>query len=411
MVVPLVHADSQALSELMDPREWSSPSWSLVCVPLTMSGQVVGTLSAYFRASSDPDFSGLLDVLEVVASLLTPALSRLEPRRSSAPSRSTPWVGNGASCNMIGDSPAMRPVYEQIAQVARTNATALIRGPSGTGKELVAHAIHTTSPRSRQPFVKVNCAALPETLFESELFGHERGAFTGAFARKKGRFELAQGGTLFLDEVGELSLATQAKLLRVLQFREFERLGSADTLHTDVRVIAATNKDMEQAVAAGTFRKDLYYRLNVFTITLPSLKDRPEDIPALAEHFLTRYAQEHRGSTARLSREALDALIQYPFPGNVRELENVIERAVVVCDGSVILEQHLPDNIRNVSYESTRQHLTLAAAVGQLESRMLEEALQHARGNAARAARALGTTERVVRYKASKYGIDCTRFR
>jgi Nif-specific regulatory protein len=287
----------------------------------------------------------------------------------------------------------------------------LIRGESGTGKELVAHAIHTNSQRARAPFVKVNCAALPETLFESELFGHERGAFTGAHARKKGRFELAEGGTLFLDEIGELAPTTQAKLLRVLQSREFERLGGVETLRTDVRIVVATNKDMETAVANGTFREDLYYRLNVFSITVPPLRDRRADIPLLAEYFLGKYATEHRRKISRISSGALEILTQYGFPGNVRELENVIERAVVVCEGFVVQEHHLPQGVRLAPREESPEKLTLADAVARLEKQMIEDALRNTGGNSARAARALGTTERIVRYKAGKLGIDSSRFR
>jgi Nif-specific regulatory protein len=312
---------------------------------------------------------------------------------------------------MVGASLMMRQIYEQVGQVARTNATALIRGESGTGKELVAHAIHTNSQRARAPFVKVNCAALPETLFESELFGHERGAFTGAHARKKGRFELAEGGTLFLDEIGELAPTTQAKLLRVLQSREFERLGGVETLRTDVRIVVATNKDMETAVANGTFREDLYYRLNVFSITVPPLRDRRADIPLLAEYFLGKYATEHRRKISRISSGALEILTQYGFPGNVRELENVIERAVVVCEGFVVQEHHLPQGVRLAPREESPEKLTLADAVARLEKQMIEDALRNTGGNSARAARALGTTERIVRYKAGKLGIDSSRFR
>jgi Nif-specific regulatory protein len=275
----------------------------------------------------------------------------------------------------------------------------------------VAQAIHTNSQRARQPFVSVNCAALPDTLFESELFGHERGAFTGAHARKKGRFELAQGGTLFLDEVGELPLTTQAKLLRVLQTHEFERLGGMETLRADVRLIVATNKDMERAVATGTFREDLYYRLNVFTITLPPLRERRADVPALAEYFLAKYATEHRRRISRLSSGALEVLAAYPWPGNVRELSNVIERAVVVCDGFVVHERHLPETLRASEPQPSEEVQTLGDAVARLEKHMIEEALRRAKGNAARAARELGTTERIVRYKAQKYGISSSRFR
>jgi Nif-specific regulatory protein len=312
--------------------------------------------------------------------------------------------------NMVGESQVMRQVYEQVGQVARTSATALLRGESGTGKELVAHAIHHNSPRAAQPFVKLNCAALPDALFESELFGHERGAFTGAHSRKKGRFELAQGGTLFLDEIGELSLAAQAKLLRALQFREFERVGGTETLRTDVRIVAATNVDMEAAVSAGSFREDLYYRINIFTIMLPPLRERRADIPALADYFLGKWAVEHqRDKITRIANSALEVLSEHSWPGNVRELENVIERAVVVCNGSVIQEQHLPHALRAGARPTER--LTLSEAVERLERQLIEEALRNANGNVAAAARVLGTTERVVRYKAQKLGIDTARLR
>jgi Nif-specific regulatory protein len=301
----------------------------------------------------------------------------------------------------------MRQIYEQVGQVAGTNATALLRGESGTGKELVARAIHQNSPRAAQPFIKVNCAALPESLFESELFGHERGAFTGALARKKGRFELAQGGTLFLDEIAELPLTTQAKLLRVLQFREFERLGGTETLQADVRIVAATNVDIERAVTSGTFREDLYYRINIFTITLPPLRERPSDIPALAEYFMRSFAAEHQRKIGRISSAAMDVLCCQPFPGNVRELENVIERAVVVCKGSVIQESDLPQAFRGAPEAKPR--LSLGEAVERLESQMIQEALEAQGGSMSAAARALGTTERVIRYKIRKLGIKVPR--
>ncbi|HMJ10799.1 MAG TPA: sigma 54-interacting transcriptional regulator [Polyangiaceae bacterium] len=416
IIVPNVRHDPMALTELTDLSEWSDSQWSLVAVPVSVAGRRFGALCAYFRTSAKEDFGGCLGVLEVVASLLSQALRTARLERSDdrmsedeAQQRSQRAVFEYA--NMVGSSLMMRQIYEQVGQVARTNATALIRGESGTGKELVAHAIHGNSPRVRAPFVKVNCAALPETLFESELFGHERGAFTGAHARKKGRFELAEGGTLFLDEIGELAPTTQAKLLRVLQSREFERLGGIETLRTDVRIVVATNKDMESAVANGTFREDLYYRLNVFTITLPPLRERRADIQLLAEYFLGKYATEHRRKISRISSGAFDVLSQYAFPGNVRELENVIERAVVVCEGFVIQEHHLPESVRTAAREQPPEKLALADAVARLERQMIEDALRHAGGNSARAARALGTTERILRYKAGKLGIDSSRFR
>jgi Nif-specific regulatory protein len=428
IVVPVLRHDPMALSELTDLTRWNEVGWNLVAVPVAMSGQTLGVLSAYFKHREPLGFAERLNALEVVASLIANAMRSPVAARSDseAPSALTPARDHEDShehgptstdaqqsspfeyANLVGDSPVMRQIYEQIGQVARTNATALLRGESGTGKEIVAHAIHHNSPRAQAPFVKVNCAALPDALFESELFGHERGAFTGANTRKKGRFELAEGGTLFLDEIGELSASAQAKLLRALQFREFERVGGTETLRIDVRIVAATNLDLERAVAAGNFREDLYYRIHVFTITLPPLRSRRADIPALAEYFLRKWATEHkRAKITRIGSGALDLLCEYAWPGNVRELENVIERAIVVCTGSVVHEQHLPHTLRTRVQKPER--LTLTEAVEKLERQMIEEALQTASGNIAAAARALGTTERVVRYKAQKLGVEVAR--
>ncbi len=415
VVVPVLRHDPMALGEISDLSRWTDSGWNLVAVPVADRGRCVGVLSAYFRHRDPVGFSERLGVLDVVAGLIGKALrgeagnadgvvvdERAAASRSAAASQFE-------YANMIGDSAVMRQIYEQVSQVARTNATALLRGESGTGKELVARAIHQNSPRANQPFIKVNCAALPESLFESELFGHERGAFTGAHARKKGRFELAQGGTLFLDEIGELPLTTQAKLLRVLQFREFERLGGTETLHTDVRIVAATNVDFERAVASGTFREDLYYRINIFTITLPPLRDRPADIPALAEYFMRKFGAEHSRKIGRISSAAMNLLCRQPFPGNVRELENVIERAVVVCKSSVIQETDLPEAFRVAASGTTK--LTLGEAVDRLERQMIEEALETESGSLVAAARALGITERMVRYKIRKLGIALRRFK
>jgi Nif-specific regulatory protein len=412
VVVPVLRHDPMALSELSDVSRWSDAGWNLVAVPVTRRGRATGVLCAYFRHRDPAGFGERLGALDVVAGLIGKTVRTEERRSASEPPPRLPVSAVDTQfeyANMIGESPVMRQIYEQISQVAGTNATALLRGESGTGKELVARAIHQNSPRAAQPFIKVNCAALPESLFESELFGHERGAFTGAHSRKKGRFELAEGGTLFLDEMGELPLTTQAKLLRVLQFREFERLGGTQTLKTDVRIVAATNADMERAVANGTFREDLYYRINIFTITLPCLRDRPTDIPPLAEYFMRKFSSEHRRKIGRISTAAMDLLCRQPWPGNVRELENVVERAVVVCDGSVIQESHLPESLRGTA--GAPEKLTLQQAVDRLERQMIEDALRTAGGSMAAAARALGTTERVVRYKVQKLGIDPNKFR
>ncbi len=313
--------------------------------------------------------------------------------------------------HMIGTSNPIKHVYDQVSQVARSNATVLLRGESGTGKEMIANAIHYNSLRSKRPLIKLNCAALPDTLIEAELFGHEKGAFTGAERFKKGRFDMAEGGTLFLDEIGDLPLQTQIKLLRVLQEREFERLGGTETIKTNIRLITATNKNLEEAIAKGEFREDLYYRLNVFTIFLPPLRERRSDILLLAEHFLEKYEQEHGKRIRRISTPAIDMLMAYHFPGNVRELENAIERAVLVCDSSVIHSHHLPPTLQTAEVSGTVTNLTLKSAVEAFERGLIQDTLKSTRGNIAKAARQLDSTERILAYKISNYGIDPKRFR
>jgi Nif-specific regulatory protein len=313
--------------------------------------------------------------------------------------------------HIVGNSGPMRLVYEQVTQVARSNATVLLRGESGTGKEMIAQAIHYNSLRAKGPFVKVNCAALPDTLVESELFGYEKGAFTGADKLKKGRFELADGGTIFLDEIGDLPPQTQIKLLRVLQEREFERLGGTETRKVNVRVVTATNRDLEREIGDGRFREDLYYRLNVFTIFLPPLRDRKADILLLAEHFLDRFEKEHGKSIKRISTPAIDMLTSYHFPGNVRELENVIERAVLVCDSNVIHGHHLPPTLQTAEVSGTETRGSLESAVGSFEKDLIQDALKSTGGNVAKAARALESTERIIGYKIRKYGLDPARYR
>jgi len=303
---------------------------------------------------------------------------------------------------LIGRSPQMRRVYEMIERVAPTNATVLIQGESGTGKELVARAIHYHSPRKDKPFVKVNCAALPEDLLESELFGHERGAFTGAVSKREGRFELADRGTLLLDEISETSPAFQAKLLRVLQEQEFERVGGSKTIKVDVRVIATTNKDPKQAIREGKFREDLYYRLNVLPIYLPPLRERKEDIPLLVQHFLEKYSRQNGLRIKSLSKNCLDVMMQYEWPGNVRELENVIERAVVMSEGETIFPE-------NISLSSPVQKTSLSfpeeITLEEMEKRLILHTLQRTGGNRTEAAKILGISVRTVRNKLKKYGM------
>ena len=310
---------------------------------------------------------------------------------------------------IITASRQMEEALNLVGRVAPSQATVLILGESGTGKELFARAIHYASPRSEKPLIKVNCAALPENLLESELFGHERGAFTGAVARRIGRFEQADQGSIFLDEIGDLSPALQAKLLRVLQEKEIERVGSSQTIKIDVRVIAATNHNLEEAIKKGTFREDLYYRLNVVTISLPPLRERKEDIPVLLEYFLKKYSAENKKEIWSFSRESRDLLLKYDYPGNVRELENIIERAVVLCRGEAITSQDLPLNLWESKTEITlaqaRQAHSLPETLETLERQLIINALKRSGGVQTHAAEELGINERVLRYKMNKYGI------
>jgi DNA-binding NtrC family response regulator len=306
---------------------------------------------------------------------------------------------------IIGDSGRMQEVLSLVRRVAPSDATVLIRGESGTGKELIANALHYASSRAAGPLVKVNCAALAESLLETELFGHEKGAFTGAVASRKGRFELADGGSIFLDEIGDLPPHVQVKLLRVLQEREFERVGSSRPVKVDVRLLAATHRDLEALVREGRFREDLYYRINVVTIVLPPLRERREDLAPLIEHFLRTFAGKNGKTVRGLTREAREALLRYDYPGNIRELENLIERAVVLTRDDVIGVEDLPLALDAPAAESG-EAAGLIAAVEGLERRMIREALARAGGTQTRAAELLGISERVLRYKLKKYGLS-----
>jgi DNA-binding NtrC family response regulator len=311
--------------------------------------------------------------------------------------------------HIVYGSPKMEEVMGLVARVAPSQTTVLIRGESGTGKELVANAIHYASPRSGRPWVKVSCAAIPETLLESELFGHEKGAFTGAIQKRLGRFEEADGGSLFLDEIGDLSPSTQVKLLRILQDKEFQRLGSNQSFKTDVRVITATHRNLEEAIQKGLFREDLYYRLNVISITLPPLRERREDISLLIDHFLKKYSEKNQKSISNISKEANALLLRYPYPGNVRELENLIERAVVLCRGEVITTQDLPFHLKEEKseklWEPSKKEKSLPESLEQIEKDSILNALHQHQGVQTKAAESLGISERVLRYKMKKYRI------
>jgi Nif-specific regulatory protein len=418
IVVPRISREPMFLRRTAERPELAREEISYVCVPILLNRKAVGALGADFRFKSDRDFDRTVKFLGVVASLIAQSIRiqrAIDAERDRLREENTHLKSELRErydfSNILGTSGPMRLVYEQVSQVARTDTTVLIRGESGTGKELIAQAVHYNSLRSKRPFIKVSCAALPDSLIESELFGYEKGAFTGAHAPKKGRFELADGGTLFLDEIGELNLSTQIKLLRVLQAREFERLGGTKTIRVNVRMIAATNKDIEKAIVDGTFREDLYYRLNVFSIFLPPLRERKPDLLLLADHFLEKASLGHGKHIKRISTPAIDMLMAYHWPGNVRELENAIERAVVVCDGQVVHAHHLPPSLQTAASSGTTMSLSLKDAIDAYEKDLIQDALKTVRGNRAKAARLLSTTGRIMNYKVRQLGIDWRRFK
>ena len=391
---------------------------SFICAPISVAKDVVGTISVdkpYTEASS---LEGDMRFLSIVASMIAndvrsrreeeSAVQALEDEntrlRHELETRFRPE-------NIIGNSNTMRDVYAQIHQVAASDTTVVIRGESGTGKELVAHAIHYSSPRANAPFIKVNCAALNENLLESELFGHEKGAFTGAVQTRKGRLEESNGGTLFLDEIGDFSPMTQIKLLRVLQERQFERVGSNKVLKTNARIVVATNRNLEEDVDEGTFRQDLYYRINVFPIILPPLRERKDDILLLADHFVEQYAKKMGKAVRRISTPAINMMVAYHWPGNVRELENCLERAVLITTDSVIHSHHLPPTLQTSDASDTIGTGSLRERVQLFERDIIVDALKRSGGNLTSASRDLSSTPRIITYKVRELGIDYRRYR
>lgn len=395
-----------------ESRNLASDDISFLCVPIKLGGQVVGALSVDYPVLDATTLQHELQLLTIIASIL--GHTAMEKQLGMDHGLSTPLRPAG----FIGNSPSMERVYEQIGLVADSCANVLVLGESGTGKELVARAIHAASRRSDKAFVTCNCAALPEQLIESELFGHERGAFTGAQQMRKGRFELADGGTLFLDEIGEMPLSVQPKLLRVLQTHSFERVGGMETRHVDVRCVAATNRDLTKMVEEGSFRRDLFYRLNVFPIQLPPLHERREDILPLCSHFLQHFGSNNGNKNIRLSLASMDILEQYSWPGNVRELENVMERSVLLLgQDRLVLPRHLPGNIQNgKSHQDNataplQETIHLQDRLDELERAYILEALEASGGQVGRAAARLGLTERVMALRMKKYAITYKEFR
>ncbi|MCE5241935.1 MAG: sigma 54-interacting transcriptional regulator [Syntrophobacteraceae bacterium] len=393
-------------------RSMNRDELAFLCVPIFYQGRVVGVLSADKLAQQVENLDAEVKILAAVAELVGKVVHFRAVEEENRRLRRMLAEAKRPTTNIIGRSKVIQEVLRLVDQVADTNTTVLISGETGTGKELVARAIHENSKRRKAPLIQVNCAAMPDTLLESELFGHEKGAFTGAITRRRGRFEEAQGGTIFLDEVGELSPIAQAKLLRVLQEREFQPLGSSRLVKVDVRVVTASNKDLEKEVAMGTFRSDLYYRLNVFPIFLPPLRERGPDILLLADYFVLKYSQEFGKGVKRITTSAIDMLMSYHWPGNVRELENCIERAVLLTNGEAVESWHLPPTLqmKPEGLQSVSRG-KLEALVSAFERDLITDALKDVRGNQSQAARLLGTTKRIIQYKVEKYGIDPRRFR
>jgi len=411
-IIPRISKDPRFLNRTGTRGKDIRANLSFLCVPIQVDEKTLGALSVDRMYRPNASFDEDVRLLGIIASIMGRAIHLNQMVREDKESLIDENLALRRKLkdryqihNIVGNSRPMREVYDLIEQVAQSNATVLIRGESGTGKELVANAIHYNSHRAGKPCIKVNCAALPENLLESELFGYEKGAFTGATRRKPGRFELADGGSLFLDEIGDLPKNMQAKLLRVLQTREFERLGGLETVKVNVRLLAATSKDLEKEVEHKGFREDLYYRINVFPIFLPSLREKKDDIILLADHFLETYAKENRKDIRRISTPAINMLMSYHWPGNVRELENCIERAVLLCNERVIRAEHLPPSLQMAETSESRVRGRLLEAVGRMEQEMILEALKTSGGHQGKAARTLGITERILGYKIRRYGI------
>ncbi len=421
IIVPHIADEPMFLNKTRARGDLSNQSRSFLCVPIRNGKQVIGALSVdrIYAEGISGQAEADLRFLTILSSLIAQTTRRIQTVNQEQDElrvenqKLKRELSEKNKINDIqGNSSRMQEVYEMIHRVVDSNATVLLRGESGTGKTLVAKALHYNSRRQEKPFIVVNCSALPETLLESELFGHEKGAFTGATERKAGRFEQAEGGTLFLDEIGEISHAVQVKLLNVVQEKTFQRLGSAKSISCDVRLVAATNRDLEKAVQDKCFREDLYYRLNVFPVYMPPLRERRTDILLLAEFFLEKFSAENSKDIKRISTPAIDMLIQYHWPGNVRELQNCMERAVLICDADTIKSNHLPPTLQTSdSIQSDKNPLSLSAAVENFEKDLIVDGLKKNRGNQTQTAKYLDTSLRIVNYKIHQYNIDPKQFK
>ncbi|MDR3704467.1 MAG: sigma 54-interacting transcriptional regulator [Paludibacteraceae bacterium] len=418
LVIPKISESYGMLNKTNAPLKIDKEDMSFICVPIRYKYEVLGTLSLHKVYRTNSNFENDERLLYIVGSMIGRAVRRIQENMEEIASLKEENSALKANlkerivpANIKGNSGKMQEVFSLIESVSPTDATVLIRGESGVGKELVAEAIHFNSLRKSKPFIKVNCAALPESLIESELFGHEKGAFTGAAAQRIGRFEAANGGTIFLDEVGDIPAPVQVKLLRVLQQREIERLGSSAPVKVDVRIICATNRNLEELIKTEVFREDLYYRINVFPVYVPALRERINDIPALADYFIEKYNEKHGKNIKRISASAIDMLMVYHWPGNIRELENCIERACILSQDGVIRSHNLPPTLQNAVSSKSSTTGTLETIIGKLEKQIIQDALISTKGNIAKAAEKMGITERMMGIRLKKYDIDARRFK
>jgi len=418
IMIPKIAMSDEFLNLTHAPTAIDGVDVSFICTPIRYKDENIGTLSFHKVYIGAVSFDYDVRLLKIVGSMIGRTMRRRQEYAEEMEQlRNENNTLRGELRNRImpdkikGNSSKMNEVFSLIESVATTDATVLIRGESGVGKELVADAIHYNSLRKGKPFIKVNCAALPESLIESELFGHEKGSFTGATVQRIGRFEAANGGTIFLDEFGDIPASTQVKLLRVLQEREIERVGSTKPIKVDVRILCATNRNLEELIAKDQFREDLYYRINVFPVYIPSLRDRINDIPVLTDFFIDKFNKRHGKSIKRITASAIDTLMVYHWPGNIRELENCIERACILSPDQVIRTHNLPASLQTAASTETMQSGTLDIILDKMEKQIIMDALISCKGNSAKASEHLGITERMMGIRVKKYDIDTRRFK
>lgn len=417
IMVPRIAEEPMFLDRTQSRSEEEKKDLAFLCVPIMVDDHVAGAIAVDKKVGEHEELEQEMRSLSIIGTMVARAVQsaqeeieekkRLLEENQRMASQLAAKFQPG---NMQGNSSQMNEVYRLAGQVASTNTTVLIRGESGVGKELVAASIHYNSPRAKGPYIRVNISALPEELVESELFGYEPGAFTSATKLKRGRFELADGGTIFLDEIGDISASTQVKLLRALQEREFERLGGTTTVKVNVRIVCATNRDLESMIEEGKFRRDLFYRISVFPLYVPPLRERKSDIPLLVDHFIHKFNENNNGQVRRVSPSALDLLMAYHWPGNVRELENCVERACIHSSNGVVYGFHLPPTLQSPVATTEMNSGDLESTLAKIEKELLGDALRATQGNLARAARRLGITERMMGIRVHKYEIDPRSF-